>query len=171
MKSEFMKIFWGLVIVAVDVSITEFDLFLPDIVGYGLIYHALSKLTPVNSHFAKARPYAVVAALVWLVAIFRIVPPAATTIASILLDLAVIWYVCTGIMLLALERANADLAETAVMRRNWTAALSGINVFVVLTALSVGNVVHVLIVPLVMVSLAIGFLVLTLIVRASHEII
>src|SRR5687767_887066 len=113
MQTEFMKIFWGLLIVAVDITVTEFDLFLPDAIGYGLIYVALVNLAPVNTQFAKARPFVLAAGSVWIVSQLHIVPASITGITIIFMELAITWYICTGIMLLAIERANPDLAQTA----------------------------------------------------------
>ena len=55
MKVGFNRIFWGLLFVALDLQINSIDLFLPDFVGYMLIFSGLGLLAPHDKWFRWAR--------------------------------------------------------------------------------------------------------------------
>ena len=59
-KEGFIKIFWGLLFVALDIRINSIDLLLPDFVGYILIVKGLTLLSTEHHYFQKARLAAVV---------------------------------------------------------------------------------------------------------------
>jgi hypothetical protein len=171
MRTAFMQILWGLVIVAVDVTFQGIDLWMPDIVGYALVYAASTRLAGVDAQFGKARPYAVVATVVWIVSMTRIVPEPIIGIAAVLSDLALAWFICTGILRLAVERSNLDLAHTAGTRRTWLVSMTLVNVCAGVVAQTAPELVRPFVIPLVIMSLTVAVSVLLLLKRASVEIV
>jgi hypothetical protein len=171
MRTSFMMILWGFLIVAVDINVQEVDLLTPDILGYVLIGDALTRLTGVNREFDKARPYVIAASAVWVVSLFQLLPARLAGIAGTVFDLALMWHISTGIVQLAIERSNLDLARTATTRRTWYVVAALANIVLAAAALIAPAVVSVLIVPAVILSLTIGLLVLLVIRRAALEIV
>ena len=60
MKSGFIRIFWGLLFVFLDIRINSIDLFLPDFVGYILIASGLGLLASRDRSFRTARVMAII---------------------------------------------------------------------------------------------------------------
>jgi hypothetical protein len=59
-REGFMKIFWGLLFVVLDIRIDSIDFILPDFIGYILIVKGLSLLAPEHRGFRKARVFALI---------------------------------------------------------------------------------------------------------------
>lgn len=59
MKVGFNRIFWGLLFVVLDLRINSIDLFLPDFVGYILIFSGLGLLAPHDKWFRWTRVMAI----------------------------------------------------------------------------------------------------------------
>ena len=165
-----MMIFWGLVVVAVDINVGGGDLLLPDIAGYILIMMATTVLSTASVRFATARIFALAAAGAWFVSIFQDPPGSLISMIRIALDLAVTWYVCTGILELAMARANRDLAHAAATRRNWTLGASLLGLALTALAQAAPSLFEALVVPAVVAVFTVAVLVLLLIRRASLEI-
>lgn len=53
MRSSFGYIFWGLLIVMVDININGFDI-LPDVLGHILVATGTARLAPLSSQFVTA---------------------------------------------------------------------------------------------------------------------
>jgi len=59
-REAFIRIFWGLLFVALDIRISSIDLILPDFIGYILIVKGLNSLAPEHRGFRRARVFAVI---------------------------------------------------------------------------------------------------------------
>ena len=59
-KLGFIRIFWGLLFVVLDIRINSIDLILPDFIGYILIVRGLSLLAPEHQWFQRARLFAII---------------------------------------------------------------------------------------------------------------
>jgi hypothetical protein len=66
MRAGFIRIFWGLLFVVLDVRINSLDLFLPDFVGYILIVTGLTMLAPYDEWFRRLKPIAMIMIVVSL---------------------------------------------------------------------------------------------------------
>jgi hypothetical protein len=170
MRAAFMQLFWGLLIIAVDVKFEGFDAILPDPIGYVFMISALRYLSRIGSDFSKAMPYAVLAGIVSIPLTFSFDPHFVLTLLSVVLDAVTIWYICSGIIQVAMERGNSDLVVVAETRRKWyaTAALASLTVAslnVVFPELAV-----LLLLPVALIVFAGGVLVMLLLRRAAIEI-
>ncbi len=111
-----MLLFW-------DVSYNGFD-FLVDGVGFLLIALGCSKLAAHSSQFQLSQKIALVLAALWL--IFSVIMPSfgmgagsfgwAVSVIGRALDILMIWFVCSGIRELAVERELLELAKKATRR-------------------------------------------------------
>lgn len=72
MNVGFIRIFWGLLFVVLDIRINSVDLILPDFVGYILIVSGLSLLVPHDKWFRTARLVAVVLIFVSLTTLVEV---------------------------------------------------------------------------------------------------
>ncbi|MEH7122630.1 hypothetical protein V7127_05195 [Bacillus sp. JJ1773] len=68
--SSINKVFWGLILVLIDINIIIIDI-LPDFIGYFIIVSSLKQLLTYSSHFSKARGLSICLALLSLVTIFQ----------------------------------------------------------------------------------------------------
>lgn len=170
MQAALIQILWGLVFVFVDIKIDGIDLLLPDIIGYILIYFALTRLANMSAEFGKARPHVIAAAVLWLLEAFHVNPFELVAIALTIAETLIIWYVCTGIVLLALERNDVALANTAETRRKlyFVAAVASLSLLAL--AHAVPYLAALLVIPMVALSLTAGALILLLLRRASLEL-
>ena len=114
---RFGQVFWGLLLVILDLSVNGLDL-LPDVIGYVLVAVGLGGLTSLSEQFATAQTYARVlvpfALLTWLPLgelgwVLRLV--------HLGLHCAMMWFLLGGIMDYATARNRPDLAEHASTRR------------------------------------------------------
>lgn len=124
----FNKIFWGIILVLLDIRIQGFDI-LPDFIGYWIIYKGLKELVYLNSYFEKALKYVLPLALISVFDFYQIqilieqnsFNPL-ETIFSILgiiitiLNLLMFYNICTGISHAAQQRENPELAQKATSR-------------------------------------------------------
>ena len=174
-RSAFLSILWGMLIVAVDIRPSDgplggFDLLIPDTVGYVLIITALRRLSREGADFARAIPYASVEAVLSIPTTLGLDPGYVFSVSLIALDTITVWYLGTGIMRMAAERGNGDLASVAENRRKLycLAALGS------LTLSSLGlvstNLAALLVLPVVALTLTSVLLVVLLIRRTSLEI-
>lgn len=63
---RYKKLFWGFFFVLIGLNINNFDIF-PDIIGYILIFIALTDLNEVSSDFAKPKVHIIVLSIIWLI--------------------------------------------------------------------------------------------------------
>ncbi|WNS76616.1 hypothetical protein RRV45_06310 [Bacillus sp. DTU_2020_1000418_1_SI_GHA_SEK_038] len=71
--SSINKVFWGLILVLIDINIIIIDI-LPDIIGYFIAVSGLNQLQAYSSYFSKAKGLAISLALLSLVTIFQSPP-------------------------------------------------------------------------------------------------
>lgn len=111
LQKSLMSIFWGLVLIVVDIKLNDFDLLFPDFLGYILIYGALVTLAQVSPRFGIAKPYAAAMVIVSIVEMMHINPFSIVSTLGIVLDFLMIWHACNGIIELALQRRNISLLK------------------------------------------------------------
>jgi hypothetical protein len=70
MRSGFLWIFWGLLLVVLHIRVGGLEL-LPDFVGYLLIFKGLGNLSSAHPYFRKARPFALVMIFLSIPSMFR----------------------------------------------------------------------------------------------------
>lgn len=162
-RDHFMKFFWGLAFIAIDIRLANVD-FVPDLIGYALIWSGLDSLQHLHPRFGQARPFAIAALIVSLVDFVH--PFLIIGVLLTVLHLVLIWHLCTGIMELAAGRGNTSLSNLANTVRKWSLALTLINV----TLLPLGVQLPVVIMPLVIVTLAFGILLMIVMRRAALEL-
>jgi|SRR5436190_19890961 len=111
------QIFWGLVLIAVDVRVRTFDI-LPDFVGYILVALGAAGLVSSSRHFNLARFFSWVLVPVSIAGFFFHGYFGMTLrIAQIALDGAMMWFLLGGLMEIAQGRQRADLVSRAVLCR------------------------------------------------------
>ena len=174
--SPFGKLFWGFLIVLIDIRINGFDL-LPDLIGFIMIVVGLGQLTQRNAIFGRARPYA--ASLLILSALDLFSRTTAESsglelfgsaglafaylIALAVINLMLVFFICRGIGEMARAGGATELADLSVTRWQFflfTYVLSTILVIIAATSDSnlVGLVVVSVIVSLVAAILFAGLL-------------
>ena len=183
-RNGFMKIFWGLLFILLDIRIGGIDFILPDFVGYILIASGLGILSPIHPRFAKARTFALIMIFLsladivelkqvisqhgnvtfWVNALFPI-----TTIGAIL-DLIMVWNICGGIIELSFGTGNPLLATVATTRRNLYIALAVIAWCCMGFFYIEPQLVSVFIIPLVIFSLIVMCLIMGLMKKAAEEL-
>jgi len=164
-----MQIFCGLLIIFLDIKLGAVDAILPDPVGYVFVVTALRYLSRIGADFAKALPYAVLAGLVSIPLTVSFDPHSVLSLLNAVLEAITVWFICSGIIQLAMERGNMALVNAAETSRKLyaAAALAGLTVAtlgVVSPPLAV-----VLLFPAVVIAFAGGILVLLLLRRAAIE--
>lgn len=117
MYGGFSQIFWGLLLVILDLSINRIDI-LPDFIGYIFVALGCGTLASASNRFNIASK------LSWLLVILRIFllfsegrAPAAMRYTETALDCTMIWFLLGGIMDFSLSKHRADLAVSAARRR------------------------------------------------------
>ncbi len=111
------QIFWGLLIVAIDLRINGFDL-LPDGIGYGLMAWGCGGLVPLSRQFAMAQPLAWALALLWLISLA--VPPKAGLVfglAAAVVNCNLMWQLLGGMSDFANGQGRYDLGGRAMILR------------------------------------------------------
>ena len=125
------KIFWGLLLVLLDINIIYFDI-LPDILGYIMIVSGLSGLKPYSLFFRKAKIAAVFLVILSVPAFFLIpaIPldefqPSSSSLITMasstifgLLHLVVIYYSIYGLIEMAKKLNIYELPERSQDRLN-----------------------------------------------------
>lgn len=178
------KVFWGLLLVFLDIRINGFDL-LPDLIGYLLVYPGLSRMSARHPHFRKAK-MAVLPLLLFslpelLGLSFQINLSSSDTsvsgwmivaiIVMELLHLYMIYHLCRGIAKLASQSGSMALANLANSR--WTYYLWFSLVFSALTLLALVDFLSVLTLLFIPVAI-VGFIIyilLLLIIRQADRIL
>lgn len=72
MQVGFNRIFWGLLLVVLDLRVNSVDLFLPDFLGYILIASGLGLLVQYDRWFRRARPLAIIMIFVSLTSFYEL---------------------------------------------------------------------------------------------------
>lgn len=119
-SAAFMQILIGLLIVAIDISLNGVDV-LFDLVGYVLIFAGCSKLETQSREFVPAKVGAAVAGIVSFLQALDIAPAADFVSAGIsACDIMTTWFVCSGIIRMALARGQAEFAHIMTNVRLWS---------------------------------------------------
>jgi hypothetical protein len=169
-QNLFMRIFWGLVFIVVDIKLNDFDLLLPDFVGYFLIYTALAKLQEIHPRFRIAKLYAASMVFVSTSELLHIDLLSIVSASGIVLDFLMIWHTCAGIIELALQRGNLSLVRAATNRRALYFVLATTGLFARIVAFVAPDLTGALIIPLVVFGLTVVLLIMFLMRKASIEI-
>ena len=105
----FSLIFWGLLLVLIDVRISGFDLF-PNFIGYILTAIGCAGLSRLSSRFTHAKTFG------WILSILSLVMYFVGTelllsfnIVNFALNLGMIWFLFAGIMDLSFFRQRPDI--------------------------------------------------------------
>lgn len=117
MRSSFNHIFWGLLLVFLDFRINGFDL-LPNGLGYLLIALGASQLVLQSPKFGAASALSAVLILAWLCG-FVVSGELAQFVglSTMVLSVALNWFLLGGIMDVSSARNRPDLAERASQLR------------------------------------------------------
>lgn len=127
--SSINKLFWGLLLVLLDVKINQLDI-LPDIIGYLIVVSGLNQLQPHSKYFLKAKILANILVFVSIAAIFQapdipiseFVPSNYSLLvllfstASGLLHIALIFFAVHGLMELAVHHNLLELSAISYNR-------------------------------------------------------
>ncbi|UFJ42280.1 hypothetical protein LOK74_07250 [Brevibacillus humidisoli] len=124
----YRQLFWGSLIVLLDVRLQHFDI-LPDFVGYLIVIASLRKLSSQSSRFRNAVPFAVVNLPFFLFAVVELqagleeFPQSTSDLlwmwggqAFVMLDLFMVYFICSGIALAARNQGHRRLARTVDSR-------------------------------------------------------
>jgi hypothetical protein len=163
MKLRFSQIFWGLLLVIVDIRINRLDL-VPDFIGYILVAIGCAGLATVSRQFSTASN------LSWVLLGFNLLSFllrghafTAFGILNLAVDCAMMWFLLGGVMDLAAAKNRPDMVERASSRR--IAYIAVMSVVTLLGLLTQGSR-HVVI----MVVLLLIFCILPLLVLILHLI-
>ncbi len=177
----FRRIFWGLFLVILDFRINGFDI-LPDFLGFALIAMGLGLLVPLDRRFLTARVLAVLLIVLSLATLLQHTDaaeadawPTAWALFEVVydvLDLAMIWLLCGGIIAVAGERGLRDLADRASFRRMLYVGLAMLGWVVALLARGgmPKDVLVVLVIGLAVLALVVTFLLMGLMLRAARAL-
>jgi hypothetical protein len=117
MRTQIEYLFWGLLLVIVDVAVNGFDL-LPDFIGYIVIASGCGGLLAVSPRFGTARTLSIALVGTSLLEVFaRGNLPPAWTLVGFVLSCSMIWFLLGGLMDLTMQHQRPDLAEKAAQRR------------------------------------------------------
>lgn len=117
LRNSFSKLFWGLLLVVLDFSINQFDLF-PDVIGYLLVGFGCAGLVTLSPRFSTAKVLAFILTGFWLLQFFvpndlRLVFRLTNTAFYCVL----IWQILGGVSDFAIVRERLDIASSAQWRR------------------------------------------------------
>ena len=113
MASHFSLLFWGLLIVIVDITIGNLDL-LADGVGFLVISAGCYGLKSQSFRFSTARDLCLVAAILWLVGfVIHAESSVIFSLFEVLLECAMFWFLLGGIVDFTLGQQRYDLAKRA----------------------------------------------------------
>jgi hypothetical protein len=117
MATHFSQLFWGLLVVILDLSINGFDL-LADGVGYLIVAAGCGGLSSLSPRFSTARKLCFVLCALWLVG-FAVGGDLAVIygLGTMIANCAMIWQLLGGIGEFTLSLQRPDLAEMAGNRR------------------------------------------------------
>lgn len=130
--TPFGKLFWGLLLVLLDFTINGFDI-LVDLVGYILVVVGLGELASRNRNFQRARPFGIVLLALSVLDLFTQRPSGREadvdvglfgsaalavifSVGLLIVNLLLVYYICSGIADMARGIGDAELAHTAMRR-------------------------------------------------------
>lgn len=114
---KFNQIFWGLILVILDLNINNFDM-LPDFVGYILVAVGASGLKAISLKFAIAGTLSWVLMCLSLLGLFVSGDHSvALTVIDLAIDCVMIWNLLGGVIAFSEKHNRTDLARRASKRR------------------------------------------------------
>lgn len=167
---RFSQVFWGLLLVILDVNINRFDV-LPDFIGYILVAVGLGGLTGLSRQFATARTCA------WVlvpVAVVGMLPSGEFDVVigmvNLVLNCVMMWRLLGGVIDYAAANSRPDLVERASARRVAYIALMCVATALGLAARGVGRSSPPLVLVTVVCLLVLVVMILHLIHRVRTEV-
>ena len=130
MKESYRKLFWGLIIVLLDITFNNFDI-LPDMFGYLLIVIALGQLAEEHKDFNRAKNYATILILLAIPNIFQennilqgfnigapyFLVGFVVSAVGMILNLVMVYYICSAVIELSRQRELDEL--TTMTKSRW----------------------------------------------------
>ena len=171
-RDGFNKIFWGMLFVILDIRISGVDLILPDFIGFILIAIALKRMAPVHERFHRALPFAFALILLSLGDLVPTQHPMLILLglAHLACDVILIWHICQGIIDLAEQTRNPELAAAASKRRGLYIALMVVGAFVFVAVQAGAATMTVFIAPLAVFAVVVICLMMGLMRKAAEEL-
>ncbi len=170
MFTRFGQIFWGLLVVILDLRVRGFDL-LPDFVGYILVAVGAGGLIGASRQFATVRMMSWVLAGMSLLSLFRLGRfGIGLALVILVVDCVMMWSLLGGVMEFTAARQRPELAQQAAQRRLIYLALKGVAALVMLLALVLPKVAGLLGLVLFLCSVALLVLILHLLYRVRYEV-
>jgi hypothetical protein len=170
MFTRFGQIFWGLLLIILDISINGIDI-LPDFVGYILLAVGCGGLSGISRRFSTA------SVLSWILAAASLVGYAldgntATVwgLVCVAFDCAMMWCLLGGIQEFAAARERTDLAARAANRRVAYVALICLAALTGVVAEGSREAAVVMVVVFVVCIIPLLVLILHLVYRVRHEL-
>jgi hypothetical protein len=139
MRDHLTRLFWGLLIVGVDVRVYGAVDLLPDGIGYLLIASGCGGLAGQSTSFARARTLCLVLATLWLLGLSPLGAPLGVLLATLTwtLDVVSLWHLLAGVADIARTHGRLDLAAQARARRAYVVAFTiGVGLLVLLMQLT-----------------------------------
>lgn len=179
----FKRLFWGFLFIFVDFKLCSVNI-LPDFLGYVLLFLGLGVLRPVHPRFCEAWICAAVLIFFSLGDLVQTQPATVqeggltlmkdtTSVPGIIrsiLQLILIWHVCSGVRDLAWQFDRPQLARAAITRRNLNVALTLITWLAFLAAIRFPDGMFLLIIALVIFAIVVMCLLMGLMRQASHQL-
>jgi len=169
-RDRFTQIFWGLLLVILDIKINMLDL-LPDFIGYILVALGCAGLAKFSSKFYGARTAA------WLLVPLALVTPVIPSDINILftaiyftVDCSMVWFLLGGIIEISSIHRRPDLASRAANRRLAYIITMTVAMLTILCAQGSRDAATFMLVILVLFCVPLLILILNLIHRVKHEI-
>lgn len=177
------KVFWGLLLVFVDIRLNHFDI-LPDLIGFIIAYTGFSQLSSFHRHFEKAK-YATIPLLLFsILDLFQIptqyqistvgpsslsAPILFMSIVSTLLYLFMVFHLCKGIGYIGRQIGTPELEQKSEKRWKYYLWIT-LSLFILpIFALVGSSAILILVIPLIIIGLIVYILILMLI-RETDQI-
>lgn len=166
---NFGRIFWGELLVLLDLRINGFDL-LPDVIGYILIALGCRGLADDSPKFVTASMWSWLLAAASLIAYivegeFELV----FGLIFVAIECVMVWFLLGGIIDFVRERGRTDLAEVAGVRRFAYILMMCVTMLAVVTAQNARSLAFVAVLGGV-ITLVVLVMILHLIYRVRHEV-
>jgi hypothetical protein len=165
-KARLGLIFWGLLLVVLDLEVNGFDL-LPDAIGYALVALGCGGLASLSPRFRVAALLCWMLAVLWLAGLLVAGDVKVRYgLAMMALNCTMMWCLLGGIADIALARARTDIAVRAWNRRVAYVAIMTIGHILPFFVGSSSDVA----VPLVVVVVAIGLVAMAMILHLVNRV-
>lgn len=172
------NIFWGLLLVFVDIRLNQFDI-VPDLIGYIIAYAGFSQLSSYHSHFANAKLAVIPLLLFSILELFQFPasyqvsmteaapmtgPMLLVALAATVLSLYMIYQLCNGLGYLARQAGAPELAQKSEKRWKYYLWMTlCMLILPLLAVIGLSPFMLVLILPLVIIGLIVYIMILMLI--------